>query len=87
MKKKRESAYVSTNVPSLRPLYRISHGIAMPKIEEKIRHTTGGDSSQNFPAWSLKKEKKNNKYLGGWGVEIQMFFWASHLIEGMGALV
>ena len=61
--------------------------LTMPKIEEKIRHTTGGDSSQNFPAWSLKKEKKNNKYLGGWGVEIQMFFWASHLIEGMGALV
>ena len=32
--------------------------LTMPKIEEKIRHTTGGDSSQNFPAWSLKKEKK-----------------------------
>ena len=59
--------------------------LTMPKIEEKIRHTTGGDSSQNFPAWALKKE--NNKYLGGWGVEIQIFFWASHLIGGMGALI
>ena len=53
---------------------------------EDFTHNRGGQ----FPKLSglvIKERKKNNKYLGGWGVEIQMFFWASHLIEGMGALV
>ena len=49
-----------------------------------MTHNRGGQ----FPKlYGLGVKKKNNKYLGGWGVEIQMFFWASHLIEGMGALV
>ena len=50
---------------------------------EDLTHNRGGQ----FPKLSGLGVKKNNKYLGGWGVEIQMFFWASHLIEGMGALV
>ena len=84
MKKKRESAYVSTNVPSLRPLYRISHGLAMPK-RRRFYTQQGGTVPKTFRP-GRKKNNKTIHTLGEWGVDIQIFFWANQLVGGKGAL-
>ena len=52
---------------------------------EDFTHNRGGQ----FPKLSGLDVKKNNKTihtLGEWGVEIQIFFWANHLVGGKGAL-
>ena len=82
---------LDTNLHICRPL---SHPF-VPYIElamvspclrgEDFTHNRGGQ----FPKLSGLDVKNNNKTihtLGEWGVEIQIFFWANHLVGGKGAL-
>ena len=62
-------------------IYPVSHGIAMPK-RRRFYTQQGGTVPKTF----RPGRKKTIHTLGEWGVEIQIFFWANHLVGGKGAL-